>query len=148
MNDDRFISVDIDGLDKAHDTVDGFPRLLQNTLRRHSVLKEIGTVLVASGEQTISEGGRPVKYKPLAESTIARKGSSKPLIDKDTLRQSLDYETYAGKLYLTSVEYLKYHQWEEDRDKAPFPARPIWHVQDEDKEEITDIIIDNVSKNL
>lgn len=142
------ITVRITGLDEAEKRTADFPLVLSRTLESPQVLREIGTVLVASGEQTITEGGRPVRYKPLAESTIARKGSSKPLIDKGTLRNSLDYEVQSGDLYLTSLEILKYHQFEENRTKAKFPARPVWGVHDEDTEEITDIILDKLSETL
>ncbi len=142
------ITVRIIGLEEARKRINDFPAVLTRTLEHPQVLREIGTVLVASGEQTITEGGRPVKYKPLAAGTIARKGSSKPLIDRETLRNSLDYEERGGCLYLTSVEYLKYHQFEENRTKAKFPARPVWGVHNEDHEDITDILLDNLSENL
>lgn len=142
------ITVRIIGLEEAEKRIADFPVVLSRTLEHPQVLREIGTVLVASGEQTITEGGRPVKYKPLAESTIARKGSSKPLIDKGTLRNSLDNEQQGSDLYLVAAEHLKYHQFEENRTKAKFPARPVWGVHDEDTEEITDIILDKLSETL
>lgn len=142
---DQFIRIEgLDQLKKIEET----PDIIARTLKKPQLLREIGTVMVASGEQTLTEGGRPVKYKPLAASTIAHKGSSKPLIDKGTLRNSLDYEVQGGDLYLTSVEYLKYHQFEKDRTTAKFPARPVWGVQEEDMGDITDIILDNVSESL
>lgn len=142
------ITVRIIGLGEAEKRTADFPLVLSRTLESPQVLREIGTVLVASGEKTITERGRPVRYKPLAESTIARKGSSKPLIDKGTLQNSLDYEQQGSDLYLTSVEYLKYHQFQAGRTKAKFPARPVWGVQDDDNEEITDIILDKLTETL
>jgi len=142
------IKVQLIGLDEARARLSLAPKHIEEALREKKTLDEIGTVLVASAVKTIAAGGRPSLYKPLAASTIARKKSSKPLIDKGTLRESLDYETNDGNLYLTSVDYLKYHQFEEDRTKAKFPARPVWGVQDEDHEEIIDIIVTNAQKNL
>ena len=155
---DRFISIDIEGDDEARRYLNNQPRRIQSTLRKHTVLKQVGMQMRASALKTINQGGRPL-YQPLAPSTIAnrvrrekkktpgrRKNklgivSNQPLIVLGTLRQSLDYEVEGGKLYLTSVEYLKYHQFEEDRQPDTFPARPVWGVHDEDEEEIIDIII-------
>lgn len=147
------ITVKLIGLDEAEKRIADFPVVLSRTLESPQVLRKIGTVLAASGEQTITEGGRPVKYKPLAESTIAAKmrkykKESGILIGSGTLRNSLDYEQQGSDLYLTSVEYLKYHQFKEGRTKAKFPARPVWGVHDEDTEEITDIILDKLSETL
>ena len=142
---DQFIR--IEGLDQLARRVDAIPDVVTRTLREPTVLRQVGTVLAASGEKTVTQGGRPA-WKPLAASTIARKGSSKPMIDKGTLRNSLDYEVEGGALYLTSVEYLKYHQFEEGRTTAKFPARPVWGVQEEDLEDITDIILDKLSESL
>ena len=147
------ITIRVIGLEKALSRLQNVPDVISRTFHDPQVLREIGTVLAASGEKTITEGGRPVKYKPLAESTIAArekkgKGSSKPLIFLGTLRNSLDYDVEGGELYLTSVEYLKYHQFEEDRIKAKFPARPVWGALPEDVDDISEIILDNLSKNL
>ena len=147
---DQFIRIEgLDQLKKIEET----PDIIARTLKKPQLLREIGTVLATSGDQTITEGGRPVKYKPLAESTKAAKlrkykKDSGILIGSGTLRNSLDYEVQGGDLYLTSVEYLKYHQFAKDRTTAKFPARPVWGVQEEDMGDITDIILDNVSESL
>lgn len=148
---DQFIR--IEGLDQLARRVDAIPDVVTRTLQEPTVLRQVGTVLAASGEQTITEGGRPVKYKPLAESTKAAKlrkykKDSGILIGSGTLRNSLDHEIAGGNLYLTSVEYLKYHQFEKDRVKAKFPARPVWGVQEKDVQDITDIILDKLSESL
>jgi phage gpG-like protein len=62
------------------------------------------------------------------------------------LRQSLDYDVHGGELFLTSVGYLKYHQFEEGRSNARFPARPVWGIHNDDHDEIADIIIDELKK--
>jgi phage gpG-like protein len=142
----QFVRITILGLDEARNSIEQFPRRCQAILRTHSVLRDIGTVFVSSAVQTINAGGRP-PYKPLAESTTAAKlnkykKSSHILVAGGQLRQSLDYDVAGGQLTLTSVEYLNYHQWEEDRVKARFPARPVWGVHDDDHDEISDIIIE------
>ncbi len=143
-----FISVRIIGLDEAVALLNALPETVDTALHDTKTLGEIGTQLLASGRRTIAEGGRPTPYKPLSARTIARKKSSTPLINKGTLRQSLNYDVEGGALYLTSVGYLKYHQFEEGRTKARFPARPVWGVQDEDNAEITDIIVAGIQRIL
>jgi len=51
-------------------------------------LNRVGVVAVGEVQEQIRRGD----YKPNAESTIARKGSDKPLIDKGRLIQSISYE--------------------------------------------------------
>lgn len=64
------------------------------------------------------------------------------------LRNSLTYTVSGNSLTLDSVGYLKYHQFEEGRVKARFPARPVWGVHDEDQADITDIIIEQFSNAI
>ena len=52
-----------------------------------SVLKAIGAMQVGLVQKTIREGD----FTPNAPSTIARKGSDKPLIDTGLMRQSVHY---------------------------------------------------------
>jgi phage gpG-like protein len=150
----NFISLEVTGIEEALAKVGpAFVGKIKNTLTETMTLKDIGTTLMASAVKTINAGGRPAAYKPLAASTIARrakegKGSTKPLVHLGTMRQSLDYEVTGGALYLTSVDYLKYHQFEENRIKARFPARPVWGVQEEDQAEIRDAIVAGIKRNL
>lgn len=145
-----FIHITLKGLDEARKHIEDYPRKCQASLRKHSVLREIGTVLVSSAVRTINQGGRP-PYKPLADSTKAAKlkkykgKSSLILVAGGQLRQSLDYNVTGGKLTLTSVEYLKYHQFTDGR-KTSMPARPVWGVHDDDHDEITDIIVSDLEK--
>lgn len=159
------IKITCTGLDDLRAKIANFPSVIDRTMKDEQLLKEIGTTLKASAVKTIDAGGRPL-YQPLAQSTINRRWrkeqkkpvgkranrqgivSNAPLVDKGTLRQSLDYEVSGGSLLLTSVEYLKYHQFTENRKRANFPARPVWGVQAEDHDEITDIIIAGVERNL
>lgn len=150
MSAQPYIRLDITGLDAARREIAGYPQKLQNVLRRHSVLRQVGTLMVASAVRTIDTGGRPDFYKPLAESTRAAKlkkyhKESHILVAGGQLRQSLDYDVAGGQLYLTSQDYLKYHQWEENRTTA-MPARPVWGVLPEDRDEIGEIIVDELKK--
>ncbi len=150
---DDFISIKIIGLEEALAKIGAIPSAIDQAVHNNKTLSEIGTVLRASAITTIDVGGRPDRYKPLAQSTIDRraknrKGSTKPLIYLGTMRQSLDTEVSGGELYLTSVGYLKYHQFKTNRVKARFPARPVWGVQADDHEEITAIIVDSVAEQL
>lgn len=149
-----FISLEITGIEEALSKVGpAFVERIKDAFTDTKTLEDIGTILMASATKTINAGGRPAPYKPLAASTIARrskegKGSTKPLVHLGTMRQSLDYEVQGGTLYLTSVDYLKYHQFTENRTKARFPARPVWGVQEEDQPEIKDAIVAGIKRNL
>ncbi len=161
-----FISINIIGLDEAVSRLNALPATVDDALHSQSVLEGIGGVLQTSARQTVDEGGRPTRYKPLAQSTINRRWykeqrkapgqrknkqgivSNDPLNDTGELYQSLKTEFSGGALYLVSKGYLKYHQFEDGRTKARFPARPVWGVQDEDNAEITDIIVAGIQRNL
>ncbi|MEI6652561.1 MAG: phage virion morphogenesis protein [Chlorobiaceae bacterium] len=161
-----FISVNIIGLDEAVSRLNALPATIDAALHERTVLEGIGGVLQTSARQTIDEGGRPTRYKPLAQSTINRRWnkeqkkapvqrknkqgivSNDPLNNTGELYQSLRSEFSDGELFLVSKGYLKYHQFEEGRTKARFPARPVWGVQDEDNAEITDIIVAGIQRNL
>ncbi len=152
-NFDNSIKISFQGLTEVQAKLRQLPNTLQEVLKEHKTLQEIGTQLAASAKTTINLGGRPVAYKPLAPSTIAAKlrkykKATRILVAGGTLRESLDYEVQGGQLYLTSVDYLKYHQFTTNRKKANFPARPIWGVQETDKPEITAIILAGVKRNL
>jgi phage gpG-like protein len=147
------IKVTIIGLDDARQYVTDLPGKIQGLAKDQQVLKEIGTQLRGSAIRTINMSGYGYSpYKPLAQSTLrkraAEKTGSKPLIRHGTLRNSLDYELDGGDLYLVSVDYLKYHQWTEDRTKARFPARPVWGVFDDDIDEISDIVLSRLEPEI
>lgn len=141
------ITINVQGLDEARRYVKDFPDRFRQTVNDPQVLKEIGTVLKVSAVRSIDMSGYGMApYKPLAKSTLAaraaKKQGSKPLVAEGTMRLSLDYEVDADGLSLVAADYLKYHQWEEDRKKATFPARQVWGVWPEDLEDISDIILD------
>lgn len=53
-------------------------------------LNHLGMVAQAAVQVKITEGGTP--YRPNADSTVARKGSSSPLIDDGDMRRAITYE--------------------------------------------------------
>lgn len=53
-------------------------------------LNRLGMFMASKVQAQITKGGVP--YKPNAASTIARKGSTSPLIDTGRMRQSVTYE--------------------------------------------------------
>ena len=63
------------------------PAVVQGKLSAHAMLSQVGSYAVAVCQEHISAGIDP----PNAESTIAKKGSSTPLVDNGTLRQSITY---------------------------------------------------------
>ena len=63
-------------------------RVVTNTISKRVALTLLGAMVEASMKGRVSAGLTP----PLKESTIVRKGSSKPLIDTGQLISSLDYE--------------------------------------------------------
>ncbi len=162
---DAFIRINLSGLPDVREKILRVPSLIDRVIKESETLEGIGTVLYKSAITTLDQGGRPL-YKPLAQSTINRRWtreqlkapgrrnnrqgivSNQPLKDTGTLRDSLKYTVSGDGLTLDSVGYLKYHQWEEGRIKARFPARPVWGVHDDDRDEIADIITEQLSNAI
>ena len=71
-------------LQKACDAAN---KTLANGGTAESALDKIGVFCKGLVQQEIVDGG----FEPNAESTIARKGSSRPLIDTGLMRQSVNY---------------------------------------------------------
>lgn len=147
------ITVNVQGLEEARLYIKDFPTRFKSLATDQTVLKEIGVQLRGSAIRTINMSGFGYSpYKPLAASTLRqrarKKQGSKPLVREGTLRISLDYEVSADGLYLTSVDYLKYHQFPEGRTKARFPARPVWGIHQDDTEEISSIIMDRFDPEI
>jgi phage gpG-like protein len=66
----------------------GFRNALQDKEKAAEVYEKIGLVASSDVKDYIVSG----QFVPLKESTIDRKGSSKPLIDSGELRNSISYE--------------------------------------------------------
>jgi hypothetical protein len=60
-------------------------------ITKEQCLEQFGLFLQTSMQKNISDGGDP-EFTPNAPSTIAQKGSSKPLIDTGILRSSITYK--------------------------------------------------------
>lgn len=66
----------------------GFRNALQDKGKADEVYEKIGLVASSDVKEYIVSG----QFVPLKESTIDRKGSSKPLIDTSEMRNSISYE--------------------------------------------------------
>ena len=62
-------------------------KVVEGELSMHQVMSQLGARAAAVSQEAISEGIAPGN----AESTVKRKGSSKPLIDTGQLRQSITF---------------------------------------------------------
>jgi len=67
--------------------------IARGTLTVPVALGRVGALAVAAVQRQIVEGS----YVPLRPATIRRKGSSKPLIDTGSLRQSITYQIVTGE---------------------------------------------------
>jgi|GEM_PF-2776587 len=141
---DQF-TIEISTLVSALRELQNFEHRLQSVLKDNNVLQAIGIQLVETAKTNIEEGGRPTPFKPLAPSTLKarkRKGyTTKPMFKTGDLQQSLAFEISGGELYLTALDYLKYHQFNENRQNPDkFPARPVFTILPDDKQFIADKI--------
>jgi phage virion morphogenesis protein len=103
-------------------------------------LKEAGEYIVGSVKKTILVGGRPVKFAPLAASTIAGRrkgrgrGGPKILIDRGRLLGSIQKKvTTDGVRVGTNVVYAARHHFGypggSGRGHSRTPARPFMQMQ-------------------
>ncbi len=65
----------------------GIPKIVRGELTTHQMMNQLGARAAAVSQEAIADGIDPAN----APMTIALKGSSKPLIDHGTLRQSITY---------------------------------------------------------
>jgi phage gpG-like protein len=113
-------------------------------------LKSVGQLLVSRGKQNMEDGGSPtVSWPLLAESTRKQKEkkgySLKPLQREGLLKRSLSWEV-SGGLYVSGLDYLKYHQSDEPRTKIP--ERKVYTVESDDLLDIQDFLIRRFEKKL
>ena len=80
-------SVD-DNVSKINSFLQSKKKDLVRGVSAEQVLKEIGIFQKDLIQEKITEGN----FTPNAESTVKKKGSSKPLIDTGRMRQSVNYE--------------------------------------------------------
>ena len=123
---------------------------LQNMQPAMEVVGEIG---LASFEKNFEVGGRPNKWPELKESTIkerSRRGKwpGKILVRSGNLKR-ISYEALAKKVIWSASgeEYaaIQHFGGKAGRNHAAtIPPRPYLLLQDEDKVEITHVLIDHV----
>lgn len=106
-------------------------------------LSSTGQLLASRGKQNIEDGGHGNKsYELLAESTRTQKAakgySLKPLQRTGLMKRSLEFEV-SGGLYLSGVNYIKYHQSDEPREKLP--QRKVFTVERDDYLDIQDFLV-------
>lgn len=78
---------------RLENSIDDNYRLVQNrVLTTNNYLKTIGEIHTTQIKNTITNGN----FIPNAPSTIAKKGSSKPLIDTGEMRRSVTYKVIKG----------------------------------------------------
>lgn len=120
------------------------------------VLKNAGEVMKSSVEQNFEVGGRP-KWRPLAESTVNRKGHRRPLIDRGFLKQVTlkvtRNQAVLGTQPNTSDYAARQHfGWNGAGSRAggkvKTPARPFMVLQDADKEEILEMLDRHIKKAM
>ncbi len=63
------------------------PKVVRGELTMHQLMSQLGAKAASVSQEAIAAGIDPAN----APSTVARKGSSKPLIDSGALRQSITY---------------------------------------------------------
>ena len=116
---------------------------IDNAAKDPGFLKSTGQLLVTRGKQNLEDGGSPsVSWPLLAESTKAQKAkqgySMKPMQREGLLKRSLSFEVASG-LYVSGLNYLKYHQSDEPRTKIP--ERKVYTVESDDYLDIRDFLI-------
>lgn len=118
-------------------------RAIDNAAKDPGFLKSTGQLLVSRGKQNLEDGGSPTQSWPLlAESTKRQKAkqgySMKPLQREGLLKRSLSFEVTGG-LYVSGLDYLKYHQSDEPRTRLP--ERKVYTVEPDDYLDIKDFLI-------
>ncbi len=121
----------------------GLKKAIETATKDPGFLKSVGQLLVSRGKQNLEDGGSPTESWPLlAESTRKQKQklgySLKPLQREGLLKRSLNYEVTGG-LYVSGLDYLKYHQSDEPRTRLP--ERKVYTVESDDMLDIRDFLI-------
>lgn len=128
----------------------GLKKAIETATKDPGFLKSVGQLLVSRGKQNLEDGGPPtVSWPLLAESTRKekqRKGYSlKPLQREGLLKGSLLYQV-SGGLYVSGLEYLKYHQSDEPR--AKLPERKVYTVESGDILDMQDFLVRRFEKKI
>jgi len=128
----------------------GLQKEIETVTRQPDFLKSVGQLLASRGKQNLEDGGAGGQsYDLLAESTQkekAKKGFSlKPLQRSGLMKDSVEYEV-SGGLYMTGLDYIKYHQSDEPRTKLP--QRKVFTVEPDDLLDIQDFLIRRFEKKI
>lgn len=125
--------------------------ILDRTGRLHEGLDTVGELAVASVLRNFEEGGRPAKWKPLADSTIKQRQKLKKW-PGNILVRSGDLKAIAHQVegnrvvvYPGDVTYAAIHQFGGMAGrgrKVEIPARPYLMLQKEDEIEIVAVLAD------
>jgi len=130
-------------------------------------MRDIGEHMLRSVQRNFDAEGRPVRWQPLAASTLMRKvggkrrstkkrgglrsaaarrlRGNKILTATGRLRRSISYRASARQVLIgTNVIYAATHQFGRGR----IPARPFLLVQDEDKQKARSILLEHVAGNF
>jgi phage gpG-like protein len=118
-------------------------RAIDGATKDPSFLKSVGQLLVSRGKQNLEDGGSPtVSWPLLAKKTREQKlkagYSLKPLQREGLLKRSLSWEVTGG-LYVSGLDYLKYHQSDEPR--TVIPERKVYTVEPDDILDIRDFLV-------
>lgn len=128
----------------------GLKKAIETATKDPGFLKSVGQLLVSRGKQNMEDGGSPtVSWPLLAESTRKQKQkqgySLKPLQREGLLKRSLNYEVTGG-LYVSGLDYLKYHQSDDPRTKIP--ERKVYTVESDDLLDIQDFLVRRFNSKL
>ena len=121
----------------------GLKKAIDTATSDSGFLKSAGQLLVSRGKQNLEDGGSTtVSWPLLAESTRKEKQrlgySLKPLQREGFLKRSLNFQVTGG-LYVSGVDYLKYHQSDEPR--TIIPERKVYTVEKDDYLDLQDFLI-------
>lgn len=109
------------------------------------LMANIGEIALSSVQENFESGGRP-KWKPLAPSTIKRKGHTKPLLQTGTLRSVVRRVTENSVVIgvqPAARAYAAIHHFggQAGRNrKVTIPARPYMLLQPEDLAEVDALV--------
>lgn len=138
------IKVTIDNLDQVLKSLKEKQRAIDKATENRQFKNSTGQLLVSRGKLNIDNstaGDTP--YTVLKKETIEEKArlgyNSKPLERTGLLKSSLAFDSDAG-LYITSVNYLKYHQSDEPR-KSNLPQRKVIAITGDDSNQIAKYLI-------
>lgn len=121
-------------------------RAIDGATKDPAFLNSAGQLLKSRADQNLEDGGSPtVSWPLLAQKTREQKlnhpegpYSLKPLQREGLLKRSLSWEVTGG-LYVSGLDYLKYHQSDEPR--TVIPERKVYTVEPDDILDIRDFLV-------